>query len=136
MQSLFIEPTSISPEIHFSTEKNIFLIRGNSSPEDVRALYYPVIEWIKNFIDELIEGKSRHLDKTNPIRLQIDLQYFNSSSAKFLYDIFIEIKRLISSSVPFVVEWYYEEEDLDQKEAGADIALLAGMDFIFIAKNK
>jgi hypothetical protein len=34
------------------------------------------------------------------------------------------------------VEWYYDEEDLDQKEAGADIALLAGMEFIFIAKNK
>jgi hypothetical protein len=54
MQKLYISPTPTTPEIHFSPSENIFLIRGISSPEDVRALYYPVIEWIKVFANEIM----------------------------------------------------------------------------------
>jgi len=136
MQRLYIKPTNISPEINFLPDENIFIIRGNSSPEDVRALYYPVIEWIKIFIDDAIEGEYRMFTGENPMRFQTDLEYFNSSSAKFYYDIFMELKRLLAANIPVVVEWYYDSEDLDQKDAGTDIASLAGMEFIFIAKNK
>lgn len=57
MQKLYISPTTTSPEIHFSPDENIFLIRGTSSPEDVRAMYYPVIEWVKLFVDNIIDGE-------------------------------------------------------------------------------
>jgi hypothetical protein len=136
MQRLYIQPTSISPEIHFSPDENIFIIRGNSSPEDVRALYYPVIEWIKIFIDDVIEGEYRIFTPENPMKFQADLEYFNSSSAKFYYDIFTELKRLLAANIPVVVEWFYDCEDIDQRDAGVDIASLAGMEFIFIPKNK
>jgi len=136
MQELHISPTSTSPEVHFSPEENIFLIRGISTPEDVRALYYPVIEWIKNYINELLIAKLKNKNAKGeaPLKFKIDLEYFNSSSAKFLYDIFMELQRLIPADVPFLVEWVYEKEDLDLKEAGSDIASLAGMEFIFVAK--
>lgn len=135
MQRLYIEPTSISPEICFSTEDNTFFLKGTSSPEDVRALYYPVIEWIKIFIDDVIEGEYPQFSQSNPVKFQVDLEYFNSSSAKFLYDIFSELKRLVTAEKPVVIEWYFDEEDIDQKEAGYDIASLAGMDFIFVSKS-
>ena len=136
MQELHISPTSTSPEVHFSPEENIFLIRGISTPEDVRALYYPVIEWIKNYINELLIAKLKNKNDKGEasLKFKIDLEYFNSSSAKFLYDIFMELQRLIPADVPFLVEWVYEKEDLDLKEAGSDIASLAGMEFIFVAK--
>ena len=35
-----------------------------------------------------------------------------------------------------VIEWYYDKEDIDLKEAGSDIASLAGMEFTYIQKNK
>ena len=57
MQKLYISKTSITPEVNFSPEENIFLISGISSPEDVRAMYYPVIEWVVAFVNEIIEGK-------------------------------------------------------------------------------
>jgi hypothetical protein len=136
MQKLYISPTPITPEIHFSPEENIFLIRGTSSPEDVRAMYYPVIEWIKIFTDDILEGKITNYSPENPLKFQADLAYFNSSSAKFFYDIFSELKRLSLSGIPVVVEWFYEEEDIDLKEAGFDIALLAGMEFTYIPINK
>lgn len=135
MQELYISPTSGSPEVHFSPVENIFLIRGISSPEDVRAMYYPVIEWIRNFINDLVQAEPQiNYTTENPLRFKTDLVYFNSSSAKFLYDIFMELQRLIPAGIPFIVEWYYDKEDIDLKEAGSEIASLAGMEFSFVPK--
>jgi hypothetical protein len=135
MQKLYIEPTQSTPEINFSPDENIFIIRGTSSPEDVRALYYPVIEWIKIFVDDVLDGELPQYSSHCPVRFQTDLAYFNSSSAKFLFDIFTELKRLILKDVKVKVEWYHDAEDADQKEAGSDIALLVEMDFTFIPKK-
>ena len=134
MEKLYIKPTDTTPEIHFSPQKNIFLIRGISSPEDVRAMYYPVIEWVKMYINEILETGNKSYTADSPLRFKTDLIYFNSSSAKFLYDIYLELKRLIPSGIPFVVEWLYDEEDIDLKEAGSDIALLVGLEFSYISK--
>lgn len=134
MQKLHIKPTPISPEILFSPTENIFFIRGTSAPEDVRALYYPVTEWIRLFIDEILEGKITQYSSSSPLRMQADLDYFNSSSAKFLYDIFAELTRLPEAGIQVIVDWQYESEDTDQKEAGADIASLVGMEFNLVEK--
>lgn len=136
MQKLYIEPTKVTPEINFSPSENIFLIRGNSSPEDVRAMYYPVIEWIRIFVDDVLDGEFPQFSKSSPVRFQADLEYFNSSSAKFFFDIFTELKRLMLKDIPVVVEWNYDVEDVDQKEAGSDISILVEMDFIFLPKNR
>jgi hypothetical protein len=136
MQRLYIQQTDTTPEINFSPDENIFIIRGSSSPEDVRALYYPVIEWIRIFIDDIVEGEYKKYSPENPLMMQADLEYFNSSSAKFFYDIFTELKRLIAVNVPVIVEWMYDEEDIDQKEAGNDIALLVEMEFVFTSKKR
>jgi hypothetical protein len=135
MQKLYIKPTSTTPEVNFLPEQNIFLLRGVSSPEDVRAMYYPVIEWIVDFVNEILDGKVKSYTSVNPLRFKVDLIYLNSSSAKFLFDIFVELKRLIRHGIPVIVEWFFDEEDIDLKEGGMDIALLAGMDFIYIPKK-
>jgi hypothetical protein len=136
MQKLYIKSTTSTPEIHFSPEDNIFLIRGISSPEDVRTMYYPVIEWVKNFIDEVIEQEPNRYTSEDPLRFQTELTYFNSSSAKFLFDIYCELKKLSQSGIPVVVEWVHEPEDIDMKDAGLNISSLAGMEFTYIKKNK
>jgi hypothetical protein len=92
MKKLHIIPTTLTPEIIFSPDEKIFLIRGISSPEDVRALYYPVIEWVTNFSDEVLIRKKIQYTENDPLIFRIDLKYFNSSSAKFLHDIFNELK--------------------------------------------
>ena len=66
MEKLYISPTRNTPEIHFSPLENIFLIRGISSPEDVRAMYYPVIEWVKILLMKFLKEK---IKVTGPIPL-------------------------------------------------------------------
>jgi hypothetical protein len=136
MERFHIEKTISTPEITFSPDDNFFMIRGSSSPEDVRAMYYPVIEWVKKFVDEIISGKNKKYSSESALIFQTDLSYFNSSSAKFFFDIFTELKKLIDNDVRVMVEWFYDEEDMDQKEAGNDIAMLVEMEFAFIPKKR
>ena len=135
MQKLYINSGANTPEIHFSPDENIFLISGRSAPEDVRAIYYPVIQEIKNIVNDIIVGKYSIYTPENPLIFKVDLTYFNSSSTKFLYDILFELKRLPPSGIQVIVEWFYNDEDLDMKEAGNDIALLAEMEFTYIPKK-
>jgi hypothetical protein len=134
MQNLLIEASSTTPEIKFSPSERIFQISGTSSPEDVRAIYYPIIEWIRIFVDDFLQGEYPQFTKDSPMVFKVDLTYFNSSSAKFLFDIFTELKRLSDAGKPVFVEWYYDADDTDQKEAGNDIALLVEMNFSYIPK--
>jgi len=136
MEKLYVPATSTSPEICFSPEEKIFYMRGISSPGDVRGMYYPVIEWFRKYTDSLVEGKTIRFTENSPLKFQVDLEYFNSSSAKFLYDIFLELKRLHSSRIPVTVEWIYDVEDPDLQEAGQDIAALVEMDFTYLPKTR
>jgi len=135
MENLFIPSTPTTPEIRFSLEENIFSVSGKSMPEDVRELYSPAIDWIKQLADNLIDGKTKKFSAENPFRFQFDLKYFNSSSAKFLYDILIEVKRLHLSSIPVIVEWHYEVDDQDLLEAGNDLSILVKMEFTYMPEK-
>ena len=134
MEELIIEPARRTPAIRFSPDKNVFYIRGTSSPEDVRKLYYPVIEWMNKFIKEILDGGIKTFNNENPLKFQIDLNYFNSSSAKFLFDILTEFKKLPPAGVPVIVEWIYDKEDNDMKDGGIDFSHLVEMEFTFIPR--
>jgi hypothetical protein len=134
MDNLNIKPTQLTPKIQFSPGENIFIISGTSAPEDVRALYYPVINWMQDYVGQMLIDGNNKFTREEPLRFQLDLDYFNSTSAKFFYDIFLELKKAIQSGIPVSVEWYHDAEDIDMKEAGIDIAQLAEMEFIYISK--
>jgi hypothetical protein len=134
MQDLYIKPTANTPEVQFYPEQNKLKISGISTPEDVRALYYPVIEWVQIFISKLTKGEYKRYTDDDPLIFQIDLSYFNSTSAKFFFDILMELKKAEQVNVPLKVEWYHDAEDIDMKDAGIDIAALAEMQFVYISK--
>lgn len=134
MKSLKIRAENNKPEIILSPEENIYSISGKSAPEDVRELFYPVIDWLTAFAGEIIANNP--FTEAKPMLFKVDLAYFNSSSAKFLYDIFTILKEVMEKDIPVVVEWHYEEDDTDLREAGEDMALLSSLEFKYCAKKK
>ncbi len=132
MNDLHIEASHNTPEIILSTSKNCFSICGKSAPEDVRSLYYPVTEWIVSFIKETLISSPYTAE--NPFLFKIDLSYFNSSSAKFIFDIFTHLRELKEKGIPVIIEWHYESDDTDLLEAGEDMAALTGHKFTYIPK--
>ena len=133
MKSFIHKATDLSPEILLAPAENKFVISGKSAPEDVRGLYYPVVEWMEDFVAEV--RKNNTFTEEKPLLLKLDLEYFNSSSAKFLFDIFTQLKELNNDGVPVEIEWHYDEEDIDLREAGEDLALLCELPFRYCQKT-
>ena len=103
MSTVLIEATNSTPAINFCSDGRL-IIEGRSSPEDVNKFYKPLIKWI---VDLNIES----------VKLDINLEYFNSGSAKMLLEL---MKKLDANSSikSLIVNWHYEEGDDDALEAG------------------
>lgn len=134
MMNKFIRyATETTPDIYFSPEENRFEITGKSAPEDVRGLYYPVVEWMNSFTAWVRE--ENQFTEARPLVFKVDLEYFNSSSAKFLFDIFNKLRDLNKGGLPVIIEWYFEAGDSDLREAGEDLSFLCEMEFSYRPKT-
>lgn len=98
-----IEPTASTPAVRFNASGRL-LIEGRSMPENVLGFYNPLIEWVRSLKSEIT-------------RVDINLEYVNSSSSKKL----LEILRILDASdaiKELIVNWHYESDDEDALEKG------------------
>jgi len=89
MKKLNIAATEKSPKVIFDPDHNLFEMEGNSRPENVRDFYYPIIETLNSFFEKYIAKKDFDLKNEKPFKFNFKLDYFNSSSAKFISDILV-----------------------------------------------
>ena len=111
MDNLVIEATRYTPKIDFNGEKGVLEIRGKSYPENSFEFYKPIMEWIEKYFQ-------------NPQKrtiVNIELVYFNSSSSKFLFDLFDKLEEEKSRGHEILINWIFDEDN--------DVAEEAGMDF-------
>jgi len=101
MKDLVLAATKKTPEIRFNIDGNLFM-KGRSLPENADKFYTPLVTWIED------------LNAEN-VRFEICLDYFNSSSAKRLMDMFkyLDANRHIRT---IQINWYFEEGDEDSIE--------------------
>ncbi|MCD6200758.1 MAG: DUF1987 domain-containing protein [Bacteroidales bacterium] len=132
MTPLIIEATSNAPEIFFDPDKRHFSISGVSRPEDVRSFYYPVLEWLDQFRLKEVETGHLSFGKDDPLNIHIKLKYFNSSSAKFLYDIFMSFGELSNTGQVVHIFWHYDAGDDDMLEAGEEMSEIAELPFEYV----
>ncbi|HNS31075.1 MAG: DUF1987 domain-containing protein [Bacteroidales bacterium] len=131
MNSLTIEPTTISPHVSFDMDKGVFIISGYSRPENVRDFYAPIISWLELFRDQLLHEQSEG-KPISPIIFNFNLIYFNSSSAKFLYDIVMLLDEVQKKGINLTIKWHYSKDDSELREAGEDLSDMAQVPFDFI----
>lgn len=131
MDSLIIEATEDSPRIMFDIESNRFIISGESRPENAGKFYTPVINWIVNFEETLYTRKQQTKDDSALIFV-FKLDYFNSTSAKYIMDILLIIKKLVDQGYKINIEWHYDKRDDDMLDAGNEFSDTVGMTFDFI----
>ncbi|MDZ7738123.1 MAG: DUF1987 domain-containing protein [Bacteroidales bacterium] len=134
MEKLYSPATNLNPEILLSPEDNAFIIKGNSRPENAGAVYEPLIQWLKEYKNTLT-GNDPVYNRDNPFILQLDLEYFNSSSAKFLYDIAVLAGSFTEKNIPVAIAWTYDPSDPETREAGEDLAELAEAEFVYIKRQ-
>lgn len=130
MEKLIIDATLNTPSVILDPEKNLFQFTGESRPENVRNFYIPVLEWLENYTSEVAS-----LDKENKSRVHefhFNFEYFNSTSAKYILDLFKTLSNLHSEGINVLVYWHYEEDDEDMLEVGKEMSRMSRLNFDYI----
>jgi hypothetical protein len=136
MRILNIEPTIKSPKIIFDPKNFIFEMEGSSRPENVRDFYYPIIETLKRFYESIIENDELEKFSSRVFKYNFKLEYFNSSSAKFISDILLIIDKYNKKGFINKIYWYFEDRDDDMIEVGEDFSELINVPFNFVMIKK
>ncbi len=132
MEILNIAPTENSPMVILDPFSLNFVIEGESRPENVGKFYEPIIQWLKQFHSVLFWQKSKY-EASAKIVFDFKMNYFNSTSAKYLLDILRLIDMCHADGCSVVINWHYDQRDEDMKESGEEFAELIDADFQFVA---
>ncbi|SDC59765.1 DUF1987 domain-containing protein [Williamwhitmania taraxaci] len=133
MEVLKLKGTNVSPEVKFDHIAMTFDISGYSRPENVRDFYLPILKWLEQFVVELSTNRP---SISKPIAFNFRLIYFNSSSAKFIFDMITHINAIHAIKFPVMVNWYYDEDDEELKEAGEELSEMADFSFSYYEVKK
>lgn len=131
MNPLKIEQTNVSPFVNFDPSLGTYILAGYSRPENVRDFYFPIVSWLDEFKNELITLQNSG-NSLSPINFDFKFVYFNSSSAKFLYDIVIILNEMQKLNLPVSINWYFDKDDDELREAGEELSDMAQVPFRFI----
>ena len=135
MKSLHINETPVSPTVDFNIESRMLEISGFSRPENVRDFYFPLIQWLDELNNWIKSNKSLNVE-IEPFTFKFKFIYFNSSSAKFIYDIIIMLNGFQRDGFPVKIYWYFDEDDDELREAGEELSDMANVPFFYIATKK
>ena len=86
------------------------LIRGECYPENISEWSDPVLKALEDCLG----------NDESEFKVDIELYYFNSSSAKFLFDFFEFLEESAEGGKSIVINWRYRAEDDTMQEAGED----------------
>ena len=126
METISIEGTPKTPTITFDINKGFLEIRGRSIPENSIEFYKPLVDWLEKYA-------SKPQMNTN---VNIQLEYFNTSSSKCILDVFKKLEAINKSGSQVVINWFYEEDDEDMLEAGEDYQAIINVPFKMIMVNE
>ncbi len=106
------------PTVSFNARTGICQISGESFLEDTVEFYLPLIDWVDEYINT-VKG---------PIALIIKLSYFNTSSSRSLLDILNLLRDYEEAGGEVVVNWHFDENDIDMEEDIDDYIIDTGLE--------
>jgi hypothetical protein len=121
------EQTSKTPLIQFDPSSGSFDLKGKSIPENSVLFYKPLFEWLDQY---MASPAPRTV-------LNIQLDYFNTSSSKCVVDLFKKLEQIPKSGKGSAeINWMYDEADEDMQEAGEDYKSIIKIPFNLVAFKK
>jgi len=117
MFDFHISRTENTPDLLLDTDSGTFAITGSSYPNNSLDFYKEHLEKVLDYAK-----KSSGLTK-----IIIQLEYFNTSSAKMFVDFLLEIRKLNKDAISVI--WYHEKEDIEMIEVAEGFQEITGLNF-------
>ncbi len=124
-RTILKEPTKTTPFVRLDSESGLIEFKGKMIPEDSSLLFDPIIQWL----DEYTHKPSQRTE------LNIQLEYFNTRSSKYLLDIFRKLEYIYNKQYEIIINWICESDDFDMIEAGEDYQAIVNIPFNIIEFN-
>jgi hypothetical protein len=106
------------PTVSFNAKTGICQISGESFLEDTVEFYRPLIDWIDDYIQEI----------NGPIAFIIKLTYFNTSTSRSILDLLNLLRDYEDDDGEVIVNWHYDENDIDMEEDIDDYIIDTGLE--------
>jgi hypothetical protein len=120
MEKLVIqEALKNCPGIIYLIDNNTLEISGRSIPENPELIFRRLDGWI-----------TTHFEKNQSLLVNILLEYINSGSSKYLYEILKKLTGYAKSDKEVLMKWLYEEDDEAMLELGEHYRDTAGIPLI------
>ena len=120
METIRSEGNMKMPKVNLDPIQGLVELGGRSTPENTESVYRPLIEWMEEYVQNPQENTT----------VNINFEYFNSSSAKYLIRFLEYVNKIKNSGNGYVVNWYYEDDEL--LEYGEDFQDVLELKFNFI----
>ena len=104
------------PGIVYYPDENKLELVGRSIPENPELIFRRLDEWI-----------TIHFEKSKGLDVNIQLEYINSGSSKYLYEILKRLTGFGRSGKLVKMKWLYEEDDEAMLELGEHYRDTAGI---------
>ncbi len=104
------------PGITYYPELNKLELLGRSIPENPELIFRRLDEWL-----------TQHFEKNTGLEVIIQLEYINSGSSKYLYEILKRLTGFARSGKLVRMKWLYEEDDEGMLELGEHYRDTAGI---------
>jgi hypothetical protein len=120
MEKFHIKGSTYIPNIDLDPETGVLEISGESYHEYTTEFFKPVFEWL----EEYLKTPNRN------VVMNFKMTYFNTSSSRR----FIEVLTMLEDyhknhGGNVVVNWHYEENDIDMLESGEEYAEDVDLEF-------
>ena len=120
MENLVIEGGIKTPTVKLDHDNRQLLLEGRSIPEDTIRFFEPILKWIEEYIQT---------DRDAGTDLHINLEYFNTSTSRYLFGIFKILETYHTKGNQIMIHWYYEKDDFEMLESGEDYASILKIPF-------
>lgn len=122
MENIVIEGTSTTPAVKFFPKLGKFELSGRSIPENAAEFFKPLLDSLEQYT----AGEA-----ISPTQLDIRLEYYNTASSRCLLDIFKRMDILKKNGIEVIINWHFEEDDDDMRDAGEYYQTLVSINFNF-----
>ncbi len=117
-----VKPTKVTPGVKLMPAREYLVIKGRSSPSDALGFYRDVYQSVAEY--QALGKKS--------LTVCFQFEYFNTSSAKCIFNLLKLLDTIENDGVNIQVKWYYEDGDDDMFEVGEDFSSFFDLSFNLI----
>jgi len=120
LKKVLIPPTKTTPEITLDP-KGTIKIKGRAIDESRDKAPEELTKWIDEYV----------LNPVEETRVIIALEFLNSFNTMLLTGVLRKVSQVIRKGKQLVIDWYYEEDDVDIYERGEYISNTINVPILF-----